>query len=615
MVRARALFTALLGLVIGLVVLAAPAAAQPPTTTPTPPPTSTPSSPTPATTSPNSSSPTTQSEAPTSSTAEDTEGCTGTEILGVCTPFRTPTQMAKDQVTDAARAFGSDLVDYVLSGWTWVTKYVIQLFMSVSVDATGTQDAVQRMTDLTSDLQVIGLGLGLLIAVIAVLYQRAMLSGDNAAPEAFAGLVRWGIAATMAAPTLLALSQVSDALATWIFTSAAGPDGPTQVVDKLTDALAGRDERLKVEDVIAFALCVLGLLAYIELMIQLVLQKFWIIYAAFALPIAGATSVVSSGKTVFFALLRVAVAALLFKPIAAACFGVAFMQIRSLESGGDVLWAVMLLVAPAFVLPILVQMIGTNVSYAGTPMLRGTIRNTRAGLSAAGSALGTAGRGAAGAAGMAGRGAAATAGAAGAGAAAVGRGAAKAVPFVGAMGSAAVQTITGPPRTRATASSATASGGAAAAGAVASRAAASTRANGASGGTGTATTAASAAGGNGSSGTSTAASSPATVGARGSSTANRAGATTGSGTSSNSGGADAPAVAGVGAGARTSTRSAATSGAASGRSTANTTTSSTSTGSGGSEGRGADVLPMRRSGARGRARTGTPRDSTFTRIT
>ncbi|MBF6588477.1 hypothetical protein IU414_27415, partial [Nocardia farcinica] len=416
MVTRRGFFTALLALTIGLAMLAAPAAAQPPTTTtPTTPPAASPTTTaptTPPTSSPTATAPSSSGESATSDGGDD--GCGGLEVFDVCTPLPSPGKAVKEQVTDAARAFGSDLVDYVLSGWTWVTKYVIQLFMSVSVDATGTQDAVQRMTDLTSDLQVIGLGLGLLIAVIAVLYQRAMLSGDNAAPEAFAGLVRWGIAATMAAPTLLALSQVSDALATWIFTSAAGPDGPTQVVDKLTDALAGRDERLKVEDVIAFALCVLGLLAYIELMIQLVLQKFWIIYAAFALPIAGATSVVSSGKTVFFALLRVAVAALLFKPIAAACFGVAFMQIRSLESGGDVLWAVMLLVAPAFVLPILVQMIGTNVSYAGTPMLRGTIRNTRAGLSAAGSALGTAGRGAAGAAGMAGRGAAATAGAAGA---------------------------------------------------------------------------------------------------------------------------------------------------------------------------------------------------------
>ncbi|WP_369028266.1 hypothetical protein, partial [Nocardia farcinica] len=129
---------------------------------------------------------------------------------------------------------------------------------------------------------------------------------------------------------------------------------------------------------------------------------------------------------------RAAIAALLFKPIAAIAFGVAFMQIRSLESGADVVTAVTLMVAPAFILPLLVNMIGTNVSYAGTPMLRGTIRNGRAGISAGRNALSTGKEGAK-----------AAGGAAVTGAAAAGRGAAKAIPFVGAMGRAAAHTLTG----------------------------------------------------------------------------------------------------------------------------------------------------------------------------
>ncbi|WP_162958777.1 hypothetical protein [Nocardia yunnanensis] len=422
-----------------LAALAGTAAAQPTTTTPSAPPTTT-TAPATTTPAPSTSAPATTTAPPTTSAPADTgDSCNGVKVLGACVPTLGGmlSSAAGEAAKDTASSFLSTVVDWVLAGFVWIMKYVIQLFMGTSVDVSGTQSAVQKMSDLTSDLQTIALGLAGLGALIMVLYQRAMLSGDNAAPEAVGGLVRWAIAGAMAAPVLIALSGVSDALATWIFTSAAGPEGPTRVVDALNSALSGRDAKLKTEDVISLALCILGLLAYLELMIQLVLQKFWIIYAAVALPIAGASSLMPGGKTVFWALTRAAVAALLFKPIAAIAFGVAFMQIRSLESGADVMAAVTLMVAPAFILPLLMQMIGTNVSYAGTPMLRGTIRNGRAGI-AAGKSLAQTG----------GKGAGAALGAAGSGLAAAGRGASKAVPFIGAMGRAAAQTLTGPPPSR-----------------------------------------------------------------------------------------------------------------------------------------------------------------------
>ncbi|NKY53956.1 hypothetical protein [Nocardia vermiculata] len=407
-VTIRRAATALVAALFVLGALASIAQAEPTAPTPsTSPTTTTPATPTP-TTAPPATAPTTTEPAPSSSEdrpASNDDECNGIKVpvVGTCIP--TPGSLATDAAKDATSSFFSDMVDAVLAGFVWIMKYVLQLFMNVSVDVSGTQGAIQKMTALTSDLQGIALGLGLLIAVIAILYQRAMLSGDNAAPEAFGGLVRWAVASAMAAPILLAMSGASDALASWIFTSTAGPEGPTHVVDALDSALSGRDARLKTEDVISLALCLLGLLAYIELMIQLVLQKFWIIYAAVALPIAGATSVIGGGKTVFWALARLALAALMFKPIAAICFGVAFLQIRGMDSGGDVLVAVTLMVAPAFILPQLVALIGTNVSYAGTPMLRGTIRNTRAASGAvAGGLASFAGGFKAGAAGGGGRG-------------------------------------------------------------------------------------------------------------------------------------------------------------------------------------------------------------------
>ena len=437
MVNARRILAMLAAALLMMAALGGVAAAEPPTPPPTP--TPTPSAPsTTTTTPPDVAGATVTGTAPSS----DDDSCPGfvVPVLDVCSPnaagilsSASPTNIVKD----ASLGILGTMVDWVLAGFVWIMKYVLQLFMGVSVDVSGTQTAVQKMSDLTGDLQTIALGLGLLVALITVLYQRAMLSGDNAAPEAVGGLIRWAVAATMAAPILIALSGVSDALASWIFTSAAGPEGPTHVVDALASALSGRDAKLNTEEVISLALCILGLLAYLELMIQLVLQKFWIIYAVVALPIAGASSVIGGGKTVFWALVRAAIAALLFKPVAAIAFGVAFLQIRSLESGADVMAAVTLMVAPAFILPLLINMIGTNVAYSGTPMLRGTIRGGRAALSAGAKATRTAGQGAR-----------TGSAAAGAGAGAAGRGLAKAVPFVGGMGRAAAQTLTGPPPSR-----------------------------------------------------------------------------------------------------------------------------------------------------------------------
>ncbi|MGW4719921.1 hypothetical protein [Nocardia sp. NPDC004260] len=289
-----------------------------------------------------------------------------------------PGEKAKDAVVDASRAFLSDIVDWVLRGYLWITKYVWQLFVDIDVDASGSTSTVQRVNDMTGELQVIAAGLGLLVALMQILTHRMLLTGDDAAPEAFAGFLRWALAATLAAPTLLALSAASDALAMWIFTTAAGPEGPTHVVDALSSALSGRDARLKTEDVIALALCLLGLLGYLELAIQLYLQKAWMIYCAVALPIAGAASVTGAGKAVFSAMLRLGVTVLLFKPIAALLLAVGFWQIRELNSSSDVVTAVLVMTAPAFCMPVLANLIGnTSVGFAGTPMLRGIYRTAR----------------------------------------------------------------------------------------------------------------------------------------------------------------------------------------------------------------------------------------------
>ncbi|MFJ9370563.1 hypothetical protein ACIRRA_39915 [Nocardia sp. NPDC101769] len=380
----RGLVAALLALAVATLVLAAVGAAQP-STGPT---TTVPTSGAPTT----SATPTTTGLLPTATTTPatttaaptttDTGGggdCNGhIRIPGTdwCTPIPNSVQSAAG---DAVSSFFSDIVDQVLRGFIWIIKYAWQLFVHVDINASSSQGTLQKVNDMTGELQVLACGLGLLIALLQILFQRMMLTGDNAAPEAFGGFVRWALAATLAAPTLLALAGASDALAEWLFTTSANQaGGTTHIVDKLSSALSGRDARLKTEDVISLALALLGLIAYLELTIQLVLQKAWLIYVAAGLPIAGAASVTGGGKAVFWSMVRLGVGVLLFKPIAALLFAVAFWQIGDLNSGSDVVTAVLAMVAPAFCLPVLTRLVGnTAVAYSGAPMLAGTYRRAR----------------------------------------------------------------------------------------------------------------------------------------------------------------------------------------------------------------------------------------------
>lgn len=367
-------FVVVLGLFIAAAVTATGSgAAQPPPTLPTP------TSPPPATPTP---APEQDPDAtdPGEEQDEECEGHVRIPGIDVCTPIPDVGDRVQDTVADAGRAMFSDIVDWVLRGYIWITKYVWQLFIGVDVDASGSTSTVQRLNEMTGELQIIAAGLGLLVALMQILTHRMMLVGDDAAPEAFAGFLRWALAASLAAPALLSLSAASDALAQWMFTTAAGPQGPTHVVDALSAALSGRDARLKTEDVIALALCLLGLLAYMELSIQLFLQKAWMIYVAVGLPIAGAASVTGAGKEVFSAMLRLGVTVLLFKPIAALLFAVGFWQIRELGSGFDVVTAVLVMAAPAFCMPVLVNLIGnTRVGFAGSSMVLGFALAARAG--------------------------------------------------------------------------------------------------------------------------------------------------------------------------------------------------------------------------------------------
>lgn len=374
MIRRILLALAAVATILGA--LAAIGAAQP-TTTPVPS-TTTASPSTTAPTNPTTSAPASSTASAPAAPGEDDCDGSWTVILGAgtCEVIGEAEDTITDKASDAGRAVLSDMVDWMLAGYLWVLDYVIGLFAGIDVDASNSVRAVQALTDMTGELQIIALGLGALVAVLQIIANRLYLVGDNAAPEAFSGFLKWAAAATLAAPVLLGLSEASDALSNWIFTaSAADRGGPSAVVGELRSALTGRDERLKTEDVITLALCILGLFAYIELAIQLLLQKAWIIYATVVMPIAGAASVTGAGKAVFWAIMRLAVTVLLFKPVAAILFATAFWQIKTMDSGTDVVTAVLLMAAPAFCMPTIIGMIGTNsVAWSGTPMLRGSVR-------------------------------------------------------------------------------------------------------------------------------------------------------------------------------------------------------------------------------------------------
>ncbi|MBB5916870.1 hypothetical protein BJY24_005782 [Nocardia transvalensis] len=260
------------------------------------------------------------------------------------------------------------LVDALLNG---VTK-LLQLSLTWWIDLPSPQLTTQNGSVLatvrgyTTGLQVLLMIAGILFAAARLaMAKRGGAAGE--AQETFLMFARAVMAATMFAAVITTGTRAGDAFSDWVIFDAAGGDAKN-VVARLAEFELRTDSGLG-----SGVLLVVGLLGVISMLVQLVMlvvRQALLILVVAALPIAAAASGTGPGSQAYKRMLGWALAFVLWKPVGALCYAIAFTAAGTNSAAGQqdpqlVLLGLLLLLMVAVVLPGLMRLIAPAVATLG----------------------------------------------------------------------------------------------------------------------------------------------------------------------------------------------------------------------------------------------------------
>ncbi|WP_157778119.1 hypothetical protein [Nocardia terpenica] len=307
---------------------------------------------------------------------------------------------AVEAVTDKAwdSTFGK-VVDSMLTGLGQALSMGITFWARVPNSAVADMPGLMtRIRDYTLDIQIYALAASVMLCAVRLAAARASAAAEEAA-EAFRVLVRVVIMSGMFAGLIVIGTQGSDAFAEWVIDDSTGGNakGIAESIVK-TEALTAFSPGL----VLIFA--VVGLLSAILQIVLAVVRQGLLVVVTGVLPLAAASSGSPAGKQFYQKLLLWSIAFVLYKPMAALAYMIAFTVAGSGAGTADTkpdadsamksLVGIALLCSVALVLPAIMRLISpvtSMASGASGAMLAG-------GVLAGGGGMGMVGRLASGAA-------------------------------------------------------------------------------------------------------------------------------------------------------------------------------------------------------------------------
>ncbi|NNH72990.1 hypothetical protein HLB23_24540 [Nocardia uniformis] len=233
------------------------------------------------------------------------------------------------------------------------------------------QDLWARISKYTTDIQVYCLAASVMVGAVRIAIARHNAHGEQAG-EVMRVLARSVVAVWIAGAVILSASRASDAFAAWI-------------IDDVTDGNAAGTAAFMVETtaytgfspgLILIVACV-GMLGALAMAVMAILRQAFLVVAMGLLPIAAAGSGLGSGKHAHDRLWSWVVAFLLWKPVAALVYLIAFSTVDTTsamnptapldaDAGQRRLVGLMLLICAVFVLPALMRLVSPVVSAAGS---------------------------------------------------------------------------------------------------------------------------------------------------------------------------------------------------------------------------------------------------------
>lgn len=223
--------------------------------------------------------------------------------------------------------------------------------------------ALAAIRDYTSGLQIVFLTTGIIFAAARlVLAKRGGLAAE--AQDSFLMLARAVIASMTFAAVIAAGTRAGDGFANWVIFDASSGDW-AGVVNRLTDFDA--ETRSGLGTGVLLLVGLLGLISTLIQLVMLVIRQALLIVVVALIPMAAAASGTGPGSQAYKRLLAWALAFVLWKPVGALVYAIAFAVIGNEDQRDPqlVLLGLILLVMSVVVLPALIRLVAPAVATLG----------------------------------------------------------------------------------------------------------------------------------------------------------------------------------------------------------------------------------------------------------
>lgn len=327
-------------------------------------------------------------------------------------------------IKEAANDGFKSMTESLLTGFSTMVQKSLTWFIELPTPKAQQWGPVQKIQEWTLQIQILGLVVSIIAGGIRLqLARKQQLHSEG--EELFHSLMRAVFGAWMFGAMMIGLTAGSDRISTKLLELGAAGDTPVNMANNMFQVgpMLGQ---LGVG--LMFVIAIIGILGAVLQAIILVARQSMLIVVVSILPIIGAASGTKMGKNAFSKTIAWTISLLLWKPVAALTYAVAFMLAGTdSDDGTQILYGVLLLSLAAAVLPMMTKLVSGGMAMSGgsglqaAAMTMGVVA-AAGGLAATGGASAGAGAGA-GAGSGAGVGAgSATAGQAGAGGGSTGGG-------------------------------------------------------------------------------------------------------------------------------------------------------------------------------------------------
>lgn len=280
------------------------------------------------------------------------------------------TQLGGKAASSAANSAFDDMVTRLITGLAFLVRYAISWWVELPspqlAASTGEPGPVlASVRNYTSGLQVLLMIAGILFAAARLaMAKRGGVAGE--AQESFLIFARAVFASMMFSALITTGTKVGDAFSHWVIFDVTHGDLDNAVTRLVDLNLSGHDS---LGSGVSLIIGILGVISMLVQLAMLVIRQAVLILVVAAIPLAAAAAGTGPGSQAYKRMLSWSLAFVLWKPVGALVYAIAFTAAGTKTTGQQdpqlVLLGMILLLSVTIVLPALMRLVAPAVATLG----------------------------------------------------------------------------------------------------------------------------------------------------------------------------------------------------------------------------------------------------------